>query len=444
MKRQLLTMLTMLICMVSAHAQSFEVDGISYNVTKAPDGESPGEVEVTGGEIKEEIEFPETVTYDGVTYTVTSIGGGAFRSRYDSQNFTRKYVIPGTVRSIGNDAFYDNYYLEEVELNKGLQKIGNAAFGYNFELREIRIPSTVTSIGNDAFCTNQQNRATISCLAATPPAIESSTFAGRTSDPLHVTIADVDAYKEAENWKDFSEIIGDIVFRDRCYSPTFTINDGILTMSCMTEGATIYYTTDGSIPDENAIRYTAPISYNNNQIISAIAMAEGYENSAVRTFYDKDHIESITNFIDEQGINYTLVRADDNRYYYSVTGHSEEMSSEIVIPDNLNGCPVRNIEHNVFDGCTNLFSITISNSVINIGERAFQHCNNLTSVTLGEQLKGIGRYAFNNCGILSSIIIPNSVTSLGEFAFYNCSGLTSVTIGNSITTLKAGTFENCI
>ena len=221
----------MLSCVVSAYAQDFEVDGLSYQVTKSPDGESPGEVEVTGGEIKEEIEFPETVTYNSATYMVTSIGSNAFSGRSNSGNFTKKYIIPGTVRSIGNSAFYDNYYLEEVEFNEGLQTIGVDAFGYNFALKEIRIPSTVTAIEDRAFRTNQQNQATISCLAATPPAnLGSETFQGRTDATLHVVAADIEAYQETEYWKDFSVISGDILNRNRCSSPVITCDNNILTI----------------------------------------------------------------------------------------------------------------------------------------------------------------------------------------------------------------------
>lgn len=413
MKNMFIMLLAML-CVVSAYAQDFEVDGLSYQVTKSPDGESPGEVEVTGGEIKEEIEFPETVTYNSATYMVTSIGSNAFSGRSNSGNFTKKYIIPGTVRSIGNSAFYDNYYLEEVEFNEGLQTIGAAAFGYNFALKEIRIPSTVTAIENGAFRTNRQNQATISCLAATPPAnLGSETFQGRTDATLHVVAANVEAYQEAEYWKDFSVISGVI----RCFSPVITCDNNILTISCKTEGAAIYYTTDGSVPDENAIRYTSPISYTTNQIIRAIAIAEGYESSSVKNFYDKEQIENVT---DAQGIKYTLKQADDGSFYYSVTGHSDELNAEIVIPADLGGCPVKIIEEKVFEGCTDLSSITISNSVTTIGARAFYGCSNLSTVILGSQLMTIGEYVFGLCTSLSSITIPNSVTTIGKFAFDSC------------------------
>ena len=534
MKNMFIMLLAML-CVVSAYAQDFEVDGLSYQVTKSPDGESPGEVEVTGGEIKEEIEFPETVTYNSATYMVTSIGSNAFSGRSNSGNFTKKYIIPGTVRSIGNSAFYDNYYLEEVEFNEGLQTIGVDAFGYNFALKEIRIPSTVTAIEDRAFRTNQQNQATISCLAATPPAnLGSETFQGRTDATLHVVAADVEAYQETEYWKDFSVISGDILNRNRCSSPVITCDNNILTISCKTEGAAIYYTTDGSVPDENALRYTSPISYTTNQIIRAIAIAEGFENSGVKNFYDKEQIENVT---DAQGIKYTLKQADDGSFYYSVTGHSDELNAEIVIPSALGGCPVKTIEEYAFSSCTDLTSVTIPNSVTSMGRAAFYGCSDLQMVTSeistpfavdvfggsnasnatlivpkdsrngykstdgwgfafiyeeGETLydreqndeqglkytlmqaddgsvyysvtghsdelnaeivipsalggcpvRAIGNAVFKGCTALSSVTISNGVTSIGERAFNQCWDLSSITIPNSVRTIGESVFGQC-
>ena len=434
-------MLLAMLCVVSSYAQSFEVDGLSYQVTKSPDGESPGEVEVTGGEIKEEIEFPETVTYNSATYMVTSIGSNAFSGRSNSGNFTKKYIIPGTVRSIGNSAFYDNYYLEEVEFNEGLQTIGVDAFGYNFALKEIRIPSTVTAIEDRAFRTNQQNQATISCLAATPPAnLGSETFQGRTDATLHVVGANVEAYQEAEYWKDFSVISGDILNINRCSSPVITCDNNILTISCKTEGAAIYYTTDGSVPDENALRYTSPISYTTNQIIRAIAIAEGYESSSVKNFYDKEQIENVT---DAQGIKYTLKQADDGSFYYSVTGHADELNAEIVIPADLGGCPVRNIEGWSFRNCSNLTSVTIPDGVTTIGDAAFAG-SGLTSVIIPNSVTTIGPSAFYECRNLASVVLSEQLTAIENATFYSCSSLSSITIPKSVTSIDVTAFQGYI
>ncbi len=54
-------------------------------------------------------------------------------------------------------------------------------------------------------------------------------------------------------------------------------------ITCSEPNCTIYYTTDGSQPDENSIRYTAPISIQKTTCFQAISVAEGLENSVVST-----------------------------------------------------------------------------------------------------------------------------------------------------------------
>ena len=53
-----------------------------------------------------------------------------------------------------------------------------------------------------------------------------------------------------------------------------------VTINCSTEGATIYYTTDGSVPTTNSTIYTAPITVDESMTIKAIA-ASGDEESYV-------------------------------------------------------------------------------------------------------------------------------------------------------------------
>ena len=260
--RRFLAVVAFIITSVST-TWAFDVDGMSYQTINST------EVRLTKGLNQAEVVIPEKVTYNGVTYTVTEIG----RAFYSYKN-TKKIVIPGTVRTIGDDAFYDNYYLEEVEFNEGLETIGRNAFGYAFPLKEIRIPSTVTSIGYQAFITNRTNLATIYCYASTPPTIEGTTLRGRTGTTLHVAPSDVEAYKNATYWREFSVISGDIVGYNRCYAPVITYDNYRLMITTQTEGATIYYTTDGSNPDENSLKYTGAIKYIANLPIRAIAIKD--------------------------------------------------------------------------------------------------------------------------------------------------------------------------
>ncbi|MEY8348587.1 DUF6359 domain-containing protein [Bacillus cereus] len=57
-----------------------------------------------------------------------------------------------------------------------------------------------------------------------------------------------------------------------------------VTLTTNTEGATIYYTLDGSVPTDKGILYNEPIVLNENSVIKAIAVKEGLESSAVSTF----------------------------------------------------------------------------------------------------------------------------------------------------------------
>lgn len=51
---------------------------------------------------------------------------------------------------------------------------------------------------------------------------------------------------------------------------------------------------------------------------------------------------------------------------------------------------------------------------------AFEGCSNLVSVTIPNTLKTLGGYAFSGCSSLTSITIPNSVRTIDSFAFYEC------------------------
>lgn len=74
-----------------------------------------------------------------------------------------------------------------------------------------------------------------------------------------------------------------------CATPTFSPAAGTYTeaqsvsISCATEGATIYYTTNGDEPTTNSTIYTAAIIVSTNTTIKAMATAQGYDNSAVAT-----------------------------------------------------------------------------------------------------------------------------------------------------------------
>ncbi len=70
-------------------------------------------------------------------------------------------------------------------------------------------------------------------------------------------------------------------------TPTFSpvagtyMTEQNVTISCETTNAAIYYTLDGSDPTENSTLYSAPITVSETTTIKAIAIASGYDNSAI-------------------------------------------------------------------------------------------------------------------------------------------------------------------
>ena len=79
-----------------ALAYGCKVDGIYYDITPANRTASVTRVSYSGGVI-----IPETIAFDGTTYSVTSIGDGAFANHSGLTSVT----IPNSVTSIGDSAF---------------------------------------------------------------------------------------------------------------------------------------------------------------------------------------------------------------------------------------------------------------------------------------------------------------------------------------------------
>ena len=79
--------------------------------------------------------------------SVTSIGKFAFASCRS----LRELEIPSSVTSIGEFAFASCRSLRELEIPSSVTSIGNSAFKDCKSLRKLAIPSSVTSIGNFAF-----------------------------------------------------------------------------------------------------------------------------------------------------------------------------------------------------------------------------------------------------------------------------------------------------
>ena len=378
---------------LSAAAYSFESAGIYYNIT------GNNTVEVTYSDLDHNsysgsISVPETVTNNGTEYSVTKIGGYAFKGSavtsvsmpegitiigfeafsgcqnlesvalpeslttldYDAFNSCQSLKtikIPSGVTAIPGSCFYCCSSLESVTIPEGVMTIGEYAFcGCNH--KELTLPSTVTMIGRSAFVSDNRFQS-ITCNATTPPSLGENVFGYNAFATVKVPLSSIAAYRQAEGWKVFTNYSGGEVAADGI---TYRI-------------------------DENG---------------AMVAVAEATLTEA-----------NILSAVEFEGNQYPVIKINDN----------------------------------VFADNTNLTAVTLPEGLVEIGASAFLGCQNLESVVFPESLTTFGRDAFNDCRLLKAIKIPSGITTITDRCFYGCSSLESVTISEGVTAIGDDAFQSC-
>ena len=347
-----------------------------------------GEAEVTyrsygSSYIGGDLIIPDTVTYNGIGYSVTSIGESAF-SYGDCSSMT-SVTIPNSVTSIGNSAFTYCSSLTSVTIPNSVIFIGEGAFAHCYSLTSVTIPNSVTSIGEGAFreCSSLTN-------VTIPTSINS---------------------------------IGNYAFYGCTSLTSVTVPNSVTSI-----GHNVFYgcTSLTSVTIPNSVTSIGESAFRGCSSLTNVTIPNSVTSIGYFAFYGCTSLTNVTIPNSVTSIGHSV--------FYGCTS-----LTSVTIPSS-----VTSIGNYAFYGCTSLTNVTILDSVTSIGDYAFYGCTSLTSVTIPNSVTSIGESAFRGCSSLTSVTIPSSVTSIGDYAFYGCTSLTNVTIPSSVTSIGNYAFYGCI
>ena len=386
-----------------------------------------------------DVVIPSSVEYNGTTYSVTSIGLGAFRGCSGLTSVT----IPNSVTFIGKSAFYGCSSLTTLNFNA----INCQDFGDNGRYCPFSVPLTTVNIGDSV----QRIPANFvrGCRGLTSVTIPNSVTS--IGDYAFFNCDGLTSINVALGNMHYSSIDGvlynhvqDTLIRCPGAKTSVTIPTGVTSIG---DRAFIACRGLTSVTIPNSVTSIGDYAFFNCDGLTSINVALG-----------NMHYSSIDGVLYNH-VQDTLIRCPGAK-------------TSVTIPTG-----VTSIGDRAFIACRGLTSVTIPNSVTSIGDYAFSGCSSLTSVTIPTGVTSIGDYAFFNCdgltsinvalgnmhyssidgvlynhvqdtlircpGAKTSVTIPNSVTSIGDRAFIACSGLTSVTIPNSVTSIEDRAFIAC-
>jgi hypothetical protein len=440
------TLVLVLFCMVSicVHAYDAEIDGIYYDfdTTKKTATVAQGYYNA----YSDSVSIPSSVVYNGDSYSVTSIGLGAFLA---CSGLT-SVIIPNSVTSIDEWAFAGCSGLISVTIPDNVTSIGKGAFSDCSGLTSVTIPNSVTYLRGEVF---------YGCSSLTAVTIPNSVTSigglsfGYCRGLTSITIPNSVTSIEEGAFRGCSGLI------------SVTIGNSVATIETK---AFAECSGLSSLIIPNSVTFIGRSAFMNCSGLTSLTIPNSVTNIRNNAFSGCGGLEQISveagnNQYDSRNNCNAIIETESNTL---ITG-----CKNTVIPNS-----VTSIGESAFSGCVSLTSITIPNSVTRISSNVFTYCSGLKQIAVAvgnnqydsrnncnaiietesntlitgckntvipNSVTSIGNSAFAGCSSLASVAIPNSVTSIGGNAFKDCSGLASLIIPNSVTSISYNAFANC-
>ena len=340
MKKLMMILCTILCANILAAQIQFTSGGLKYEVI---DNNSVKVARQNSSDISGSVIIPSTVTYNGTTYSVTSIGDYAFSYCSGLTSVT----IPNSVTSIGGSVFYGCSGLTSVTIGNSVTSIGGFAFYGCSALTSVTIGNSVTSIGGFAFAY---------CSALTSVTIGNS-----------VTSIGVGAFHGCSGLT------------------SVTIPNSVTSIEW-----SAFYGCSGltSVTIPNSVTSIENYAFSGCSGLTSVSIPNSVTSIGGRAFEDCSGLTSVSigNSVTSIGgwafrgcsnlttLNFNAINCQDFDYAYAPFGGTSLTTVNI-------GDSVQRIPANFVSGCSGLTSVSIPTGVTSIGERAFYGCNNLSSIT---------------------------------------------------------------
>lgn len=376
----------------------------SNSVPNSPDSSNEQEAQVTQNLEYEKIEGKDEYRLVGLGTAsdldisipkthkglpVTEIAEQAFRSEEGKEVYITSVVIPDSVMSIGEAAFYNCSSLKSVVIGDGVTMIGECAFYGCANLTNIEIGNGVIWVGDSAF---------EACSLTYTTEGDLKYLGNSTNAYVYLAGASSTDIRQATIHKD-CKIIGESAFYACTRLMIIEIPDGVVSI-----GKKAFCGCDW---------------------LNSIEFPEGLRSIGYGAFNGCDRLKSLeipnsVTFIDEAAFSSCF-----------------DLSSVVL------GNGLTSISNSMFWSCDNLKSVVIPDSVTSIAYGAFMDCSRLMTIEIPDTVISIGDAAFKGCRALKNIVIPNAVTSIGDLIFHNCYNLKTVKIGEGVTSIGQDAFWDC-
>ena len=394
------------------------------------------------------MEIPSSVTYNGITFTVTSIKENAFGDIFPCDELT-SVTIPNTVESIGKNAFSNCKSLATIVIPSSVIRIDESAFDNTAWYKDQA--DGIVYAGNVAYSyKGDMPKNTSLTLKSGTVGIAAYAFSGNSnlvsiSIPSSVVTIGENAFYGTGIYNNTAKWSDNVLYIDNCL---ICINDDISTDYTIKSNTRL-------IADK-----AFDLEYMSNNI-SSITIPASVKNVGVAAFEDCTNLDK-TNYTGSLE-KWCKIQFSDATANPSSNSHNlyinNQKQVDITIPSSITkilpytfyhaGLKSITLHNNITEigkwafYYNNFTTVTIPESVTSIGDGSFAQCRKLTSFSCGSKVRSIGTECFLMCESLSSINIGNNVKTIGIECFEDCSSLTSITLGNKVQYIGNYAFRDC-